>query len=56
MIPGAVHFSSFMSPLQNSSVLLFDSHCSIVAPEGVVKVERLLVPLGGSQEKLRAGE
>lgn len=56
MMPSAIHSSSFMSLLQNSSVSLFKSHDSITAPEGVVKVERFPVPLGKSQERLRAGE
>lgn len=43
-----------MCPLQNSSVSFFDSHHGIT--EGMVKVERFLVPLGRSQGRLRAGE
>lgn len=56
MMTGPVHSLTFMSPLQNSSVSLFDSHQSITAPEEAVKVERFLVPLGRNQVKLRAGE
>lgn len=56
MMPGPFHSSSFMSALQNSSVSFFHSHQSITAPEGVVKVEKFLVPLGRSQERPRVGE
>ena len=58
-MPGAVHCSSFMSQLQYSSVSLINSYDSITVAKGMVEVERFLVPLGKSQERLksqRAGE
>lgn len=54
MTSGAVHSSSFMSQLQYSSVSLINSHDSITAAKGMVEAERFLVPLGKSQERLRA--
>lgn len=52
-MPSAVHSSSFMSQLHYSSASLINSHDSITATKGTVKVGRFLVPLGNSQERLR---